>query len=418
MRMSGGVLQHPPALVGGRVAGAHADRELRLEPGERAPQVPLDVVVERLERRDVEQPEPCARARVQPVDPGEEGRERLPGAGRRLDEHVPAARDRGPAEPLRGRGLLEHALEPGTRRRREDVERLHAARVTTAARREFLRRTLATSQSTSVRSYTGDSVSSGSVSSCSASGMTTISTSSPRACSPRLDALGDRRPGVRLAEERERRHPDLREHRPRVEVQLLDPERAALLVEQHRREEQETEPLLVERREQVGAELVLVLAPDAVHVVVEAPPQIERARDDVLPVAGEAQLLSGRVHHLLARRDSGRGDEDEERHAVGGGRGQRRDPAALAVAPEPDPLDADRVQHRERVAHLHVEAAAGRVARRLALAAAVEGDDADARGRKSSVQVLVEHPVARPLAARREARRPPSPPPASSSRRA
>ena len=55
-------LQHPPALVGGRVAGAHADRELRLEPGERAPQVALDVVVERLERRDVEQPEPFARA--------------------------------------------------------------------------------------------------------------------------------------------------------------------------------------------------------------------------------------------------------------------------------------------------------------------------------------------------------------------
>ena len=61
IRMSGGVFEHPPALVRGRVAGADADRELRAEPGERAPQVALDVVVERLERGDVEQAQPLAR---------------------------------------------------------------------------------------------------------------------------------------------------------------------------------------------------------------------------------------------------------------------------------------------------------------------------------------------------------------------
>ena len=128
------------------------------------------------------------------------------------------------------------------------------------------------------------------------------------------------------------------------------------------------------------------------HVVLEPLPQLERARDDVLVEAGEAKLRGVRIPHLLGRRDPGRGDEGEKRDAVGLHRGERRDPAALAVAPEPDALDADRVQHRERVAHLHVEAPPGRVARRLALAAAVERDDADAGRRKHSVQVLVQHP--------------------------
>ena len=95
--------QHPPSLVGRRVAGAHGDRELRAEPRERAAEVPLDVVVERLQRRDVEEPEPLARRLVQSVDAEEERRERLPRAGRRLDEHVPAPRDRRPPELLRRR---------------------------------------------------------------------------------------------------------------------------------------------------------------------------------------------------------------------------------------------------------------------------------------------------------------------------
>ena len=96
MRMSGGRPQHPAALLRRRVARAHRDRELRVEPGERAAQVPLDVVVERLERRDVEQPQPVAGRLVQPVDAEEERRERLPRARRRLDEHVTAA-SRSPA---------------------------------------------------------------------------------------------------------------------------------------------------------------------------------------------------------------------------------------------------------------------------------------------------------------------------------
>ena len=92
------VAQHRRALLLRRVAGPHADAELRLEARERPAQVALDVVVQRLERRHVEQPEPLPRRLVQPVDPVQERRERLARAGRRLDEDV-ARRSRSPASP-------------------------------------------------------------------------------------------------------------------------------------------------------------------------------------------------------------------------------------------------------------------------------------------------------------------------------
>jgi hypothetical protein len=103
------------ALLRGRVAGADTDAELRLQAGERPAQVPLDVVVERLQRRDVEHPQPRARPRPETVDRVEERRERLAGAGRRLDEHVLAARDRRPAELLGRRRPFERPLEPPAR---------------------------------------------------------------------------------------------------------------------------------------------------------------------------------------------------------------------------------------------------------------------------------------------------------------
>ena len=103
IRMSGGVAEHRRALLLRRVARAHGDAELRAEPGERPAEVPLDVVVERLERRDVQ----ARGARVpasarQPVDRREERRERLPRAGRRLDEDV-SRRSRSPASPAPAR---------------------------------------------------------------------------------------------------------------------------------------------------------------------------------------------------------------------------------------------------------------------------------------------------------------------------
>ena len=68
-----------------------------------AAQVPLDVVVERLQRRDVEQPKPAAGASVELVDPVQERRERLAGAGRGGNEHVALRRDGRPGLRLRCR---------------------------------------------------------------------------------------------------------------------------------------------------------------------------------------------------------------------------------------------------------------------------------------------------------------------------
>ena len=96
----GRLAQHRGPLLLGRVAGANGDGQRRLEAGQRAAQVPLDVVVQRLQRRDVEQPQPLARRLVQPVDAVEERGERLPGAGRRLDQRVLARGDRRPARLL------------------------------------------------------------------------------------------------------------------------------------------------------------------------------------------------------------------------------------------------------------------------------------------------------------------------------
>ena len=56
------LLDELAALLLRRVAGADADAQLRAEAGERPAQVPLDVVVERLQRRDVEHPQAAARA--------------------------------------------------------------------------------------------------------------------------------------------------------------------------------------------------------------------------------------------------------------------------------------------------------------------------------------------------------------------
>ena len=108
-------------------------RSVDRESGERAAQVALDVVVERLQRRDVEQAQTLARVRGQPVDPVEKGRQRLAGAGRRLDQDVLAGGDRGPALRLRRRRLAERVLEPGAGRRAERRERVHTNKCTPRA---------------------------------------------------------------------------------------------------------------------------------------------------------------------------------------------------------------------------------------------------------------------------------------------
>ena len=121
--------QHLAALALVGVARPHADRQRRAEPGERAAEVALDVVVERLQRRDVEQAQPLAGARVEAVDPGQERRQRLARAGRCLHEHVRAARDHGPGGKLRRRRAGKRALEPGARCGAEACECVHPPRV-------------------------------------------------------------------------------------------------------------------------------------------------------------------------------------------------------------------------------------------------------------------------------------------------
>ncbi len=128
----GRLLEQLAPLLRRRVARADGDAQLRLEPGERAAQVPLDVVVEGLERRDVEHAQALPRRRVEPVDRREERGQRLAGSRRRLDQDVRTRGDRRPAELLRRRRRLERALEPAAGRRRERVERPHSGSVLAA----------------------------------------------------------------------------------------------------------------------------------------------------------------------------------------------------------------------------------------------------------------------------------------------
>ena len=135
------VPQHRRAVALRRVAGANGHAELRVEPRERPAQVALDVVVQSLQRRDVEEPEPLARLRGEPVDPVEKGRQRLPGAGGSLDERVLPARDRRPAQLLRGGRSCESSFEPGScsrarrRRARSPVQPSQRAQLRATPRR-------------------------------------------------------------------------------------------------------------------------------------------------------------------------------------------------------------------------------------------------------------------------------------------
>ena len=114
------------AFGGGGVAGPHRDARLvhvlaeplrrQADADQRRPQVLLDVDRERSQRRDVQDAASAIggrrRIRHHAVERPQERRQRLAGAGRRQDQAVPAAGDRGPPLRLRGGGRLERALEP------------------------------------------------------------------------------------------------------------------------------------------------------------------------------------------------------------------------------------------------------------------------------------------------------------------
>ena len=118
---------HALALGLRRVAGAHPGADLDVgqpllaqrlaDAGQRRLEVALDVVGQRLERRDVDDLGLVLEAALQPlphqrVDRRQEGGERLARAGRRGDQHVAPGLDRRPGLGLRRRGRSEAAGEP------------------------------------------------------------------------------------------------------------------------------------------------------------------------------------------------------------------------------------------------------------------------------------------------------------------
>src|SRR4029077_21076944 len=120
-------LHHRLALGRRRIAGAYERAELyvgkphRLEPrsnpGDRLREVLLNVVRERLERRDVYHLDLVQQRSVQPlpeqrVDRGEEGGESLARAGGRRDEGVATRLDDRPGSLLRLGRLTESRVEP------------------------------------------------------------------------------------------------------------------------------------------------------------------------------------------------------------------------------------------------------------------------------------------------------------------
>ena len=121
----GRVAEHLRPVALRRVAGAHADLQRALEPGQRPAQVALDVVVERLQRGDVQQADALPRLGLEAVEPEEERGQRLARPGRRLDERVRARRDDRPAALLGRRRRVESPSEPGLRALGEDAQRIH-----------------------------------------------------------------------------------------------------------------------------------------------------------------------------------------------------------------------------------------------------------------------------------------------------
>jgi hypothetical protein len=99
-----------------------------LHPGERRPEISLDVDSERLERRDVDDaatplPVVWSWAGREPVERPQKCRQCLAGAGRGHDEGVLTLADRRPRPELRRGGRREGSLEPRARGGGELVRR-------------------------------------------------------------------------------------------------------------------------------------------------------------------------------------------------------------------------------------------------------------------------------------------------------
>ena len=108
---------HRLALAAGGIARAHGDSHIRqsyiqrprrlANTGQRHAQITFDVIVQRFERRDIEQLQPFAGrvAAKKLVDAPEKGRQRFAGTRRGEDQRVVTTLDRGPAQCLGWRWL-------------------------------------------------------------------------------------------------------------------------------------------------------------------------------------------------------------------------------------------------------------------------------------------------------------------------
>jgi hypothetical protein len=135
----GWVLDHPPPHRLGRVARAHQDVQPRqrrallfrhpADAGQRCPQVPLHIVVQRLQRRNVEQSNALVlglvvvrglcvlNLTVELVNAPQKGGKRFAGPGGRQDQCMVATLDRRPALYLGARRRVECLAEPALHRR-------------------------------------------------------------------------------------------------------------------------------------------------------------------------------------------------------------------------------------------------------------------------------------------------------------
>jgi hypothetical protein len=115
---------HRLALLLRRVAGPDRHLHVGADPAQRCAQVLLDVVAERLQRRDVDEPGAISgRLGHEAVERPQESGQRLARAGGRADQRVLPGRDRRPGLLLSGRRRREGTLEPLTNLRRERIER-------------------------------------------------------------------------------------------------------------------------------------------------------------------------------------------------------------------------------------------------------------------------------------------------------
>jgi len=211
---------------------------------------------------------------------------------------------------------------------------------------------------------------------------------------PGFNALLDGCPRVIASVKRERRNCYTGEDRSRVEIHLVDPLLATVLVWKILGQKGERPPGLTPSARERHLQLSTVVRIRIVDPAFQGSPQAQPAIHNVLAIAGPPYLLLGRVHHLDGGRHSGRRDQHKERDALRHRRCQGSDPTTLAEPPQASYRDANAVDDGECVPGLEREITSRWLPGRLALAPPVERDDTDADFGEHRVEMPVQRMVA------------------------